>query len=173
MATAYETAAAVYTAVGQSGVSFEPGTLLAATEALRTLGTFNRAQVAYLVALAYERGRVHAASEDIAEAVACWREFADPEVTREERVQRRHAQMLAGMVRVANRPASPRLHLVGDWPEVKQPGTADATYFAQIGRPAQCACERRVEPHWLDGYHRTPDAFPTRYTQERELLVAA
>lgn len=146
------------------------GVTLKAVDALEdpNVQHFTRGQLAYVIALAYETGRLHAASENIAEAVAYWQEFADPEVTREERVQRRHAEMASGMVRVANRPAAAGLHPLGDWPEVKIPGTADAAYFERIAEPAHCECERLD-----DGSHRVPDRFPTRYSQERELRVAA
>lgn len=83
---------------------------------------FTRAQVAYLIALAYQSGRAHAAAEDMAETVACWLEFAQPAATREQRVAARHAEMQAGIDREAARPKPNTNRLDCDWPPVTQPG---------------------------------------------------
>lgn len=55
--------------------------------------TYTRAEVAYLMHLAYTAGRLHAAAEDHAETAACWAEFAQPVRTREQRVAARLAEM--------------------------------------------------------------------------------
>lgn len=74
------------------------GGILAATTAMQDPHrTYDRDEVAYLMHLAYEAGRLHAAAEDHAEVAACWAEFAQPTPTREQRV----ADRLADMDRVA------------------------------------------------------------------------
>ena len=77
--------------------TLNPGTTLAAAHALRTRrgGTWTDEQVAYLIHLAYQSGRAAAAAEDLAETVACWQQHLPPQVTREQRVQARLAQMEA------------------------------------------------------------------------------
>lgn len=100
------------------------GVTLNAVDAIRNRDQqhFTRAQVAYLIHLAYETGRTHAATEDMAEVVACWDEFAEARPTREQRVQRRLDEMAAGAERQAQRPKTyPTLDV--DWPDVVQPGS--------------------------------------------------
>lgn len=69
----------------------DPGTTLAATEAMRTQDTFTRDQVAYLIAVAYQVGRQHTLTQDLAETIACWDEHATPPQTREQRIAARMA----------------------------------------------------------------------------------
>lgn len=75
--------------------NLDPGTTLAATEALRSRRgrPWTDEQVAYLVALAYDTGRRHALAADLAETVACWQENHTPAQTREQRVAARLADM--------------------------------------------------------------------------------
>ena len=108
------------------------GTTLMAAAALTDNNQqhFTRAQVAYLIALAYESGRAHAAAEDMAEVVACWHEFAKAAATREQRVAQRHADMQAGIEREARRPKPKTRRLDCDWPPVAQPGGAQLRQVA-------------------------------------------
>jgi hypothetical protein len=72
-----------------------PGTVLAATDALRWRrgGLWTDAEVAYLIHLAYETGRLHGYSEDMAELVGTWQEHAPPpRFTREQRIAERLAE---------------------------------------------------------------------------------
>lgn len=96
-------------------ITLDPGTTLAATEALqhRRGGRWTDAEVAYLIALAYEVGRLHGYSEDVAETAACWREHAQPQPTREQRVAARLAAMPA---------PRPQRYDDPDWPPVAVPG---------------------------------------------------
>ncbi|MFI5495280.1 hypothetical protein [Actinoplanes sp. NPDC051859] len=75
--------------------ALEPGITLGAAEALRHRRgqSWSDAQVAYLVHLAYETGRLHGYSEDVAETVACWEEHAEPRRTRAARIASRVAEM--------------------------------------------------------------------------------
>lgn len=100
------------------------GVVLKAVEALQDQNTqhFTRAQVAYLIALAYQTGRAHAAGEDMAETVACWAEFAEPRKTRDQRVQQRLDDMAAGVWRQAQMPDSGH-RLDVEWPAVSKPGS--------------------------------------------------
>lgn len=84
-------------------VPFTPsaGGILAAVDAIHGQQTYTREQVTYLTALAYRAGRVHAAAEDIAEDVACWREYAHPLTSREQRIAERLAEM-AGQAAAVN-----------------------------------------------------------------------
>lgn len=102
------------------------GVILKAVEALQDQNTqhFTRAQVAYLIALAYQTGRAHAAGEDMAETVACWAEFAEPRKTRDQRVQQRLDDMADGVWRQAQMPHS-RERLDVEWPAVSKPGSND------------------------------------------------
>lgn len=71
----------------------DPGTILAATEAMRTRDTFTRDQVAYLIALAYDTGRIHGYADDLAETVGCWQNYAPPpRLTRKQRIAERLAE---------------------------------------------------------------------------------
>lgn len=145
-----------------------PGAVLAVSEALMTMDTFNRDQVAYLLAHFYEQGRRHGAAEEVAETAACWQDYADPQVTREQRIAQRHVGMLAGMERQARRPKPNRLRLVDDvaWPAVKLPGTANAAYLAGLGGHAPCGCGG-------EGQHIVPERFPTAAGQRGALQVVA
>lgn len=73
----------------------DPGTTLAATDALRHRRgrQWTDEQVAYLTALAYETGRLRGHADDLAETVATWNEHATPAQTREQRVAARLADM--------------------------------------------------------------------------------
>jgi hypothetical protein len=71
----------------------DPGMTLAAVEAMGSQQTFTRAQVAYLVAVAYEVGRRHTLSEDLAETIACWDEHDTPRDVRARRVAARISAM--------------------------------------------------------------------------------
>jgi hypothetical protein len=73
--------------------TLEPGTTLAAVEAMTSRETFTRAQVAYLVHLAYETGRLHGYAGEMAETVECWREYVQPRTTRVQRQAARDAVM--------------------------------------------------------------------------------
>jgi hypothetical protein len=92
----------------------DPGTTLAAIEAMRTQDTFTRDQVAYLIAVAYQVGRRHTLAEDLAETVACWDEHATPAQTRERRI--------AARIAAYERTSGPATYLGGpvDW-ETGQP----------------------------------------------------
>lgn len=103
-----------------------PGGILAAAEAVHGRDTYTREQVAYLVALAYRSGRVHGAAEDIAEDVACWREYAAPAPTREQRVAERMTSM-----RGTTPPPPLRLD-DPDWPPVAVPGTVDVAELRRM-----------------------------------------
>ncbi|MDG4792086.1 hypothetical protein O7626_40430 [Micromonospora sp. WMMD1102] len=90
--------------------------------------TYTRDQVSYLVSLAYETGRTHGATEDMAEVVACWAEFAEPRATRQQRTAARLAEMKAGHEREQRRPPNQWMRRVYDdmeWPEVAVPGAVD------------------------------------------------
>jgi len=104
----------------------DPGTTLAATTAIREgQHTFTREQAAYLVALAYHTGRLHAAAEDLAEVAACWAEYAQPRPTREQRIAARMAEMDQAARQAAARAGRPyRIHPGGpvDW-ETGRPAT--------------------------------------------------
>jgi hypothetical protein len=105
------------------GPPLTAGVTLKAVDALEQQDTFTRAQLAYLIALAYQSGRAHAAAEDMAETAACWQEFAEPRTTREQRVAQRLADMQAQVKRTAQRPKThPTLDV--EWPEVAVPGHA-------------------------------------------------
>lgn len=77
---------------------------MAATAALQGgQETFSRAQVAYLIHLAYEAGRLHGYSEEVAETVGTWMEHAEPRKTRADRI----AERLADYERLSG---PPRFH---------------------------------------------------------------
>jgi hypothetical protein len=69
----------------------DAGTTLAAADALQRgpNGWWTDEQVAYLIHLAYQTGRAHAAGDDLAEEAATWAANQPPAVTREQRVQER------------------------------------------------------------------------------------
>lgn len=69
------------------------GVTLKAARAVAEQEIFTAGQVAYLLHLAYESGRVSAAGEDMAEVVACWLEHANPVQIRTDRVAARIAEM--------------------------------------------------------------------------------
>jgi hypothetical protein len=73
--------------------TLSPGTTLAAVEAMRSQDTFTRDQVAYLVHLAYETGRLHGYAGEMADTVECWQEHVQPRVTRAQRQAARAAAM--------------------------------------------------------------------------------
>jgi hypothetical protein len=73
----------------------DPGTNLAAAEAMRNHEVFNRDQVAYLMHLAYETGRVHGWADDMADMAGTWQEHAQPRKTREDHIRRRLDEMEA------------------------------------------------------------------------------
>lgn len=79
----------------------DPGTTLAAVEAMRTQHTFTREQLAYLIAVAYEIGRRQTLAEDLAETIACWEQHDTPAQTRDARKAARLAayDRAAGPVR--------------------------------------------------------------------------
>lgn len=69
-----------------------PGTTLAAVHAMQTLDTFTRGQVAYLIALAYETGRLHGYADDLADTIGTWQEHPAPaRLTRQQRIAQRLA----------------------------------------------------------------------------------
>lgn len=77
-------------------ITLDPGTTLAATDALqyRRGRTWTDEQVAYLIALAYETGRIHGYADDLAETVETWREHVTPaRTTRAQRQAARDAVM--------------------------------------------------------------------------------
>jgi hypothetical protein len=77
-------------------ITLDPGTTLAATDALkhRRGQTWTDEQVAYLIALAYQTGRLHGFADDLAETVETWREHVSPaRITRAQRKAAREAQM--------------------------------------------------------------------------------
>ncbi|MEQ4301581.1 hypothetical protein ABNF97_09340 [Plantactinospora sp. B6F1] len=128
------------------------GVTLNATASIRDgQTTYTREQVAYLVALAYESGRAHAVTEDMAEVAACWAEFAEPRLSREQRVTARLAEMAAGVEREARRPRD-RTHAaiyeVMEWPDVAVPGEVDVTALQSVW---SCPCPRNRH-----GGHITP-----------------
>lgn len=69
-----------------------PGMTLIAVAAMQRQETFSRAQVAYLIAVAYEVGRRHTLAEDLHETIACWDADATPIQTREKRIAARLAE---------------------------------------------------------------------------------
>lgn len=79
------------------------GTVLAAAEALRTRrgGTWTDAQVAVLIALAFDSGCTATAMDDLAETVGTWAEHPVPRKTRELRVAERIAAMELHAARIA------------------------------------------------------------------------
>lgn len=80
--------------------------------------TFTRDQVAYLISLAYQAGRRHAAADDLAEMVGCWQEYAEAPRTREQRVADRMAEMdRLARIRAAREGRPYRIHPGGpvDW----------------------------------------------------------
>lgn len=90
-------------------ITLDPGTTLAATEALRTRRGqgWTDEQVAYLIALAYQTGRIHGYAEDLAETLGTWREHAAPaRLTRAQRIQARlaEAERLYGPARYTGGP---------------------------------------------------------------------
>lgn len=157
---------------GRETTSLTAGVTLNASDALiGNQQTFTRAQVAYLISLAFQSGQTRAASDDIAEAVACWDEFAQPKQTRADRIAARLAEMQAGVEREARRPRPLRVVGDDDWPEVEQPGTADAAYLQRIAEPFICPCDR-TGPAW-DGGHVTAQPFPKRWQQDRDAQQVA
>lgn len=84
-------------------ITLDPGTTLAATEALleRRGQPWTDEQVAYLIALAYRTGRIHGYAEDLADTLGGWQEHAPaPQLTREQR----KAERLAAYERDAGPP---------------------------------------------------------------------
>lgn len=73
--------------------TLSPGTTLAAVEAMRGQDTFTRDQVAYLVHLAYETGRLHGYAREMADTVECWQDHLQPRATRAQRKAARDAVM--------------------------------------------------------------------------------
>ena len=136
------------------------GTTISATKSITDgQSTYSRSQAAYLVHLAYETGRLHGAAENIAEAVACWEEFAQPAPTREQRVAGRLAEMAAGAERERRRHAArPRPYAqtfeAMDWPETAVPGTVDV---ATLRGEWTCPCPRDE-----NGGHVTPQDEPRK-----------
>lgn len=102
-----------------NGDTTNPGTTMRAADALRAgQQYYTDAQVAYLIALAYQTGRIHAAAEDMAEIAGCWEELAQPGPTREERVAARLAEMdRTARIRAAREGRPYRIHEGGpvDW----------------------------------------------------------
>ncbi len=95
------------------GPNLTAGVTLKAVEALEQQKTFTRAQMAYLVALAYDSGLTQgradlaehlAKAESMAEIAACWDEHYQPKPTRKQRIARRHEDMRDAMWRENNRP---------------------------------------------------------------------
>jgi hypothetical protein len=77
-------------------ITLDPGTTLAATTALqhRRGQTWTDEQVAYLIALAYQTGRLHGYADDLAETVETWRDHIQPDrPTRAQRQAQRDAEM--------------------------------------------------------------------------------
>lgn len=139
--------------------------------------TFTNSQVAYLMALAFnsgaELGKILSA-EDLAEDAASWVEFAQPRATRERRIAERHAEMEAAE-RARIRRAKGRPDIRGPlygvvWPQVAIPGTVNP---AELQDEWPCPCRRRTEWHGLDGYHRTPQAFPVPQRRSQYARAAA
>ncbi len=98
---------------GREEPAITAGVTLKAVEALDEQGAFTRAQVAYLIALAYESGLVQGhrdlaehldAARGMAEIADCWAEHAQPRASREQRVARRHREMAEGVRREQKRP---------------------------------------------------------------------
>jgi hypothetical protein len=78
-----------------------PGMTLIAVNAMQTQEQFSRAQVAYIVAVAYEIGRRHTLAEDLAETIGTWDAHATPSQVRDKRKAARLAEYerLAGPAR--------------------------------------------------------------------------
>lgn len=162
---------------------FSAGVIDRAAEALTSLDSFNRAQVAFLMALAYESGREYGYDEHGEDFVAALRLAFGGQKARSvqhavgshidwaTRRQRRHDWDLDATAPTPQRPVRNR----PGWPAVKQPGTATPDYLNDIRELAECPCERRTEQHWWldEGYHRTPGPFPTAYHQRRDFRAAA
>lgn len=137
------------------------GVALNAAEALEHQQTFTRAQVAYLMHLAYESGRTSSHREDLAELTCVWNDRLEPRRTYEQRVADRRGEMTAGGERERRRPKRSSVNVAYDWPAVTKPGSlssVDVLMLAQ--RLAHCPCERRSKRHFWDGLHRTPGNFP-------------
>lgn len=98
---------------------YDAGTLLRAADALRAgQDTFTATQVAYLIALAHDTGRRHAAAEDFAAVAGCWAEYANPAQARGGRIAAELAEMDDLARRRAEREGRPyRIHPGGpvDW----------------------------------------------------------
>lgn len=158
----------------------EAGMVMAAVEALRSdQQTFNRAQVAHLISLAFRSGHAlgieegHRERNDaLADGLRIALGGADAKnmkeaVTRHLRAvdqkQRREED-----ARNAHKPRPHGLRLVErDWPRVTEPGSVTTDEARAISAYIwPCPCRRRTEPHWLDGYHRTPQPFPAGLARE-------
>lgn len=75
-------------------MTIEAGMTLRALAAIEAgQQTFTRAQVAYLINLAYETGRRHTLAENLAETIACWDARRTPAQTRDQRKAARMAEM--------------------------------------------------------------------------------
>ncbi len=161
----------------------EAGMIMSAVEALRgDQQTFNRAQVAHLISLAFESGhrlgveeghreRNDALAEGLrlalggpgartmADAAGRHIRTVDQKRRREEFDQQARQPRPHGL-----RPVDP------NWPSVTEPGSLTAEQARVVSAHIwHCPCRRRTEPHWLDGYHRTPEPFPgVRQANARE-----
>lgn len=95
--------------------ALSPGTILAATDALcfRRGRGWSDEEVAHLVRLAYDTGRLHGWAADMAELEGCWREHAEPRKTRQDRIAERLAAMPS---------PKPQRYDDPDWPPVAVPG---------------------------------------------------
>lgn len=160
----------------------DAGMVMSAAEALRgDQQTFNRAQVAHLIALAFQSGHelgIEEGHRDRNDALAEGLRLAlgGPEARDMSDAVSRHLRLADQKRRrqEADRDAvKPRPHglrlVSSNWPPVTEPGTLTVEQAQAVSaRIWHCPCRRRSEPHWLDGYHRTPQPFPVRQPAARE-----
>ncbi|MFD6565465.1 hypothetical protein [Micromonospora profundi] len=147
---------------------------MSAAEALRSAQqTFNRAQVACLIALAFQAGHrlgVEEGHRERNDALAEGLRLAlgGPEARTMSDAVSRHIRVVdqkrrrEDADRQARHPRPHGLRLVDpDWPPATEPGSLTVEQARAVSAHIwHCPCQRRTEPHWLDGYHRTPEPFP-------------
>jgi hypothetical protein len=160
---------------GNRPIELTPGSTIGAAAAL-TSGqrTYDAAQVAYLIALAYDSGRTASLREDLAEIHCTWEDHQEPRRSYEQVVAARLAEMAAGAKRAAKDPHQVLVRLTCDWPPLAKVGAVPMAEILRLRTAVFiCPCERRTESAAYEGYHRTPGAFPKRWEQDRDARSAA
>lgn len=168
-------------------VLLEAGMTMAAADALRgDQETFTRAQVAHLLALAFASGkslgieeghreRNDALAEGLRMALGGPNARDMPDAVQRHNRQAEQKRRRDEARKEARNTRPHGLRLVSrDWPPVTEPGSVSVEEAQRLcARIWPCPCKRREQRHPYDGYHRTPQPFPTPWAHEQVTRVAA